>query len=519
MELHDYIRVVWRRKWIIALVFAVCAGGAIFISSRSQPVYSATAKVFIGPRTTRATDAAIQELTFSGDYVSSYAELLHSRPLAERTIERLQIPEAPQTVVGNLTTRVVLNTRIIEVTLTDTDATRAALIVNTLTDTFVNEIQQDYGGKFGVQATVFEPAVKPGGPISPNPGRDGILGGLLGLMLGVGLAVVLEQADTRIRDREQIESKLAPYPVLAEVPKFEAAGHGEFFVLKDPKSPAAEAFRILRTNVQFLAVDQPISRIIVTSPYVADGKTTVSANLSAALAAAGFSTILMESDLRRPTVHEYLGTQSESPGITDVLLGRRTLREAMRTTAAPQLQIVPSGPLPPNPSELLGSQRMVELLEEASSIADVVVLDSPPILPVTDAAALAPRCDGVILVVRAGRTHLERAREALAQFERVGVRVLGIVLNGVEKAGSSYYYYSGYYYSEPKSGKRSSKDSKTFVPPEPKPSEWSSAATNGHSSNGESKPEPKFNELRLDESQEVPTPPPPPSIEAPRTLE
>jgi capsular exopolysaccharide synthesis family protein len=262
----------------------------------------------------------------------------------------------------------------------------------------------------------------------------------------MGVVLTLEQLDTRLRTRDDLERKLKMHPILAEVPPLPDDGNRRsIFIESHPKSAAAESFRILRTNVQFLAVDHAITRVLVTSPFAEDGKTTVSANLAASLAAAGYRTLLVETDLRKPTVHEYF-EMAASPGIADVLLGRRTITEAIRPTRIRDLTVLTSGPLPPNPSELLGSQRMVEILDEASALADVIVLDTPPTLPVTDAAVLAPRTDGVILVLRAGRTQAERAKEAIDQIERVGVRVLGLVLNEAPRAES--YYYSAYYAEE-----------------------------------------------------------------------
>lgn len=440
MELQDYIRVIWRRRWAVVLVFVAFASLSLVFSSMATPTYKATAKVFVGPR----TQATLDDLAFSREFVQSYAELLRSRLLAERTVERLQLDIAPAELVTNLSTRVIPETRIIEVSATTTDPDRSALVVNTLIDTFVTEQQQEFGGRSGAQATAIEPAVRPNSQVSPRPIRNGALAGILGLIAGVGLAVFLEQLDTRVRGREQLERALPGYPVLTEVPQTSIDGRS-MIVQIDPKSASAEAFRILRTNVQFLAVENPISWLLVTSPYAEDGKTTVAVNLAAALSASGFRTLLVESDLRRPTVHEYFN-MAASPGTSDVLLGRKMVRDVVRQTGMRDLLVMTSGPIPPNPAELLGSQRMVDVLEEASNNVDVVVMDSPPALPVTDATVLAPRADGVILVVRAGRTRIEAAREAITQFERVGVRVLGIVLNGTRRESS---YYSSYYSDRP----------------------------------------------------------------------
>lgn len=455
LELRDYLRICWKRRWLILLAVAVAAGAASGLSNQRTPEYLATAKVFIGPRSAAQGNlsAALEELNFSREFVASYAELLRSRPLAEQVVGREGLQTPPKELVKRIKTRIIPETRIIEVSVRDTGATRAQRIANTLVETFVAQVQQEFGGGAGVRASVFEPALRPAAPVSPKPVRDGILGGVLGLMVGVGVAFLLEQLDTTLGSREDVERSLAPLPLLAAIPT--VPGNGavrEAFIERQPKSPAAEAFRILRTNVRFLGVDRPLRTLLVTSPYAEDGKTTVAVNLAASMAAAGLRTLLLETDLRRPVLHDSFDLP-QTPGLTDVLVGAAELAQVVRPTRVARLSVLPSGRLPANPSELLGSRRMVELLREAEGMADVLILDSPPGLPVADASVLAPHTDGVILVVRSGRTHRERARDTVAGFERLGARVLGAVLNDASTTGAYYYYYR-YYHEASEDGER-----------------------------------------------------------------
>lgn len=477
-------------------MFASCAGLALLYSSTRPPVYEATAKILIGPRTVDKTNVAdaLQELTFSRDFLASYAELLRGRALAERVVEQLRLKIPPAVLVRRISANVVQDTRIIQLRVSDQSREGAALIANTAVQTFVSDISEGFGvGSTGVPATIVEPAIPPASRSAPAPMRDGILGGFLGLMIGIGGAVLLEQMDTRLRTREDVERALDPIPVLVTVPELpaELARNRRFAVEADPRGLVSEAFRILRTNVQFLAVDSPIRRVLVTGALAGDGKTTISANLAASLATAGYSTLLMEADLRRPTVHEYIGARP-SPGIAEVLLGRASLDAAVRRTSVDGLSILTSGAIPPNPSELLGSQRMVEIIEEVSALHDVVVLDTPPTLPVTDAVVLAPRTDGVILVVRAGETHRDAVRAAAEQFQRVGVRILGVVFNAASAEASGYgyqHYYDGAYGLEPGRARRRgrNKDVAFETAPPPRPAgagtsaggEWSVGRANG----------------------------------------
>ena len=453
MELRDYLRILWGRRWLIALCLALAAGTALGFSARITPTYAATAKVFVGPRTVEKNDAAavLQELTASQQYVTSYAEILKSRPLAELVVEKTGSPLTASELSEKTETKILPDTRLIEVTVTDTNASRAETYVNQLVDSFVADEGNLFGGGGAITASVFERALKPTDPVSPKPLQNGIIGGLLGLMLGVGIAFVLEQLDTTLRNKEDVEKILAPIPVIASIPLSPTGRERSLFMESDTNSPQAEAIRILRTNIQFFSVDRPVNRVLVTSPFAGDGKTTVASNLAVGMAAVGSSVLLIETDLRKPVLNKMFGGP-QSPGLSDVLSGQSSLSDAIRRTRIPNLSIIVAGPTPPNPSELLGSERMADLINTVSDMVDIVILDTPPALPVTDAAVLAPHTDGVILVVRAGQTHAHKALDVTKNFERHDVRVLGVAINGVEREMDGGYYYRYTYGREEEKG-------------------------------------------------------------------
>lgn len=197
----------------------------------------------------------------------------------------------------------------------------------------------------------------------------------------------------------------------------------------EPRSPAAEAYRMLRTNLEFSSLDHPLKTVVVTSAGANEGKSTVLANLAVALAEAGRTVLAIDCDLRQPTLHEIIGG-AQTPGFTDILLGANQ-DDSIHTTAIPGLSLVPSGPIPPNPAEVLGSARLQGVLDSFRERADILLIDTPPIGLVADAAQLAPRCDGVLLVLRAGRSRREAAQNAQRQLEQVKAHILGIVLNDV----------------------------------------------------------------------------------------
>lgn len=215
----------------------------------------------------------------------------------------------------------------------------------------------------------------------------------------------------------------------------------------DPKSPASEAYRSLRTNVQFAGLDQPCRTIVITSSSAGEGKTTTVANFGIVVAQAGSRVCLIDSDLRRPTLHRMFGLNN-ARGLSSALLEGKAFREIAQQTRVPNLWILTSGPLPANPAELVGSKRMREYMDAATADFDLIICDTPPIISVSDGVALAAQCDGVIIVVRAGAIPDEVVRRAIGQIEAVHGRVLGVLLNSINLRRDSYYYdYYRYYHA------------------------------------------------------------------------
>jgi capsular exopolysaccharide synthesis family protein len=471
MQLRDYLSTIRRHRWLVVFAILATAGAAFAFSSRKPPVYQARARIFIGPRAVQSGDigSALEELTFSREFIASYAELLRSRPLADRVVELDSLPYPAADLTARITTKVLADTRIIEVTVVDGEARRARRIVNTLVQTFVGEGMEELGGAAGVHASVLEPALLPSRPVRPRPPRDAVLGGLLGLAIGTGTAFVLEHLDDTLRSRAQVEAALGPLPVLAALPRTPGSRKRRLVFDRDPRSPAAEAFRSLRTGIRLSALDAPVPRVLVTSPSPGDGKTHVAANLAASLALSGVRTILVGTDLRRPMIHHYLNV-GRSPGVTDVVAGAE-IEQALHECPLANLRLLPAGKACPNPSELLGSQQMADFLDDVSRRAELVVLDAPPALAVTDAAVLGAHADGVVLVLRAGRTKLRWAQETKAIFERAGLPILGVVVNDVDQT-DLYYYYRSYHRTYAKNGsKRAHRRKEKLVFDELRPAE------------------------------------------------
>lgn len=231
----------------------------------------------------------------------------------------------------------------------------------------------------------------------------------------------------------------------------------------DPKSPVAEAYRILRTNIEFSSTDRKIKVILVTSSGPAEGKSTTAANMAIAMAEANRRVLLIDCDLRKPAIHRMFGLVNIK-GLTNILVEGLEYSDITNVTEVENLEVITSGPKPPNPAELLGSQRMKELLDKVREDYDVVIIDTPPVLPVTDAAVLSQYVDGVVLVAGYGLTTFEAAAQAKASLQKVNAKILGVVLNGVptDRRGGYYYYYY-YYYDE--HGRKKKRRSSTMQQP------------------------------------------------------
>ncbi len=374
-------------------------------------------------------------------FASSESSLQAQLAQVEKQIAGLQadIDKLPQTDQSNprldqLETNLALYQQIYSSLLSNYEAVRLARLQNT-----PNVVQ-------------VEPARPATTPIRPKPLTNMLLGGVVGLMIAGATAFLIEYLDTTLKTPEDI-TRVLKLPVIGYVAQVERMvkneSEGAPYVSVQPRSPVAEAFRSLRTNLEFAGVDKPLRTILVTSAGPSEGKTTVAVNLAVVVAQGGKNSILLDADMRRPSVHRCLGLTNRR-GMSDIFKERAPIREAIKLVTqiwrVPHLAAITSGDLPPNPAELLGSARMQQLLTELRDLADIVIIDSPPLL-VTDASVLAARVDGVLLVIEPGRTHAEAAIAMVEQLHRAGARIVGVVLNRIPQ-NRGYYYYGGYpYYS------------------------------------------------------------------------
>ncbi len=312
---------------------------------------------------------------------------------------------------------------------------------------------------------VVDRAEVPKSPVKPKKGQNILLAIVVGLSLGVGLAFFLEYLDSTIKVPEDIKHHLG-IPYLGPVPSFayEGANPGDperkpsedLIAHLTPKATASESYRGIRTGILFSSADSSPQVILVTSAGPREGKTITAANVAITMAQTGGRVVILDCDMRRPKVHKVFET-SRDKGMANILVGSCEVDEAIIATAIPNIDIVPSGPIPPNPSEILGSHRMEGLIKTLRARYERIIIDSPPVTAVTDAVILSRMVDGVVLIIRAGEVHREIIKNALSQLRSVNARLLGAVLNGVEMGRDSYYYYQYYYYYYGEDGEKRKK--------------------------------------------------------------
>jgi polysaccharide biosynthesis transport protein len=313
---------------------------------------------------------------------------------------------------------------------------------------------------------IVDPAEVPKSPVKPKQTQNMLLGLIVGLSLGIGLAFFLEYLDNTVKIPEDIKEHLK-IPYLGPVPVFRAIvdenpgnperrPQGDLVTLSSPKSTASEAYRGIRTSILFSAADTAPRAILVASAAPMEGKTVTASNLAITMVQAGNRVLIIDCDLRRPRLHRIFDVPRDR-GISNILVGNCTIDEATVHAAIPRIDIIPSGPVPPNPSEMLGSQNMTHFMQTVRDRYDLIILDSPPITAVTDTVILSRLVDGVLLVIRAGETHREIIKNSINLLQAANARILGAILNGVEMGRDSYYYYQYYYYYYGEDGERQKK--------------------------------------------------------------
>ena len=449
MTLHDVLRALRKHWWIVLVVTVLCTATTTGLALRATPIYEGTVTFFARTPPSAETSALAGD-QFGQQRVNTYVKLLGSQRLAERVHSMTGVDVSVPDLMKEIDGTADLNTVLLTATVHDSSRERVGTIVTSLATEFpalVKEIETQDAADSQAPVdleVVSGPLVKPY-PVSPVKKLWVGVGLLLGLFLGAALALLRALSDRTVRTEETLR-RVTQEPILGRLPVEEAAKRGRVLIQNDESFARPEAFRQLRTNLQFVDIDKPVSVLVVTSAMAGEGKSSTAANLAVSFAEAGKRVLLVEADLRRPALAEVFGLEG-AVGLTNVLVGQVALQEVVQPWGREGLHFLASGPVPPNPSELLGSQHMVDLIAEARRHYDLVIIDTAPLLPVTDGAIASARADGVLLVVRYGKTRNAEVERAVDLLRAVDARVLGTVLNRIPlRGGVEGYSYRTYRY-------------------------------------------------------------------------
>ncbi len=517
VRLEDYLRVARERLWVVIVAIVIVAGVAVAISLTTTPLYTASAGLVYEKNDldTAVSGFGLHVYDYEKDrtIATALAAISSSESMAEAVKDQLGRSEPASTFKGMVSARSSEGSDLVSIAAVSTDPYMAADVANAYADQFViyrrdtdratvaaarevvreqieslsaADLQSEYGLMLQEKSEtlrileamqdggfrVVRLAAVPGSPYTPRTTRNVILGVLVGLIVGIGVALLLEYLDKRIKDEKTLE-RLSGLPVLASVPAIggkwleSKRGKGTELIVgfEGPRSALLESFRTLRSSLQYFEVSQPLRTIVVTSGLPKEGKTVTTINLAVSLALSGKRVVVLEADLRLPRVAEYLGLENEV-GLSSVLSGQSSVASALQLVimdplscykgAAKEsecemsplhknLYCMTSGPLPPNPAELLGTARMGQVISELAHMADYVLIDTPPLIPVSDALILAGHVDAVVVTARLHSSTRGEIEEVRDMLRKTGARAIGVVAKGM-KAKRGHYYRHGYDY-------------------------------------------------------------------------
>ena len=511
MSLRDYAQVVARRKWIVIAAVVVAIALSLLLSALKTPVYESSAAVLVRARTSDTVFSNVNTAYNDAKRATdTEIKLIESEVVAKRVMKDLGLTEVPPKASGASDG----NTDVVIVTVQHGDPTMAKQLADGYVQAYIevrreqavsglvsagselqkkvtqiqdqidaldkqvadaptdqqqaikdslaaqrrvlvdqqslfkqrlDQLQVDAALATGGAQSVRE-AELPTSPVEPTPVRSAVLAGIVGLLLGLGAAFLLDYLDDSIRTPDELARIGGGPSVLAAVPLVASPDHRPISLSK-PDDLAVESYRGLRTGLLFLGLDDDIKVVQITSSVSGEGKTTTATNLASVVAQAGPRTELVDADLRRPRVHEVFGL-TPTTGLTDALLGASV--DSVVVHHVYNLDIIPSGKVPPNPSEMLGSRQMRELIAALAASYDAVIIDSAPVLPVTDSVALASSVQAVVLVAQSGRSSNKQVSDSIAQLRRVQAPLVGFVLNKLtgRRSRGGYGYGYGYGYAQ-----------------------------------------------------------------------
>lgn len=466
IDLLKLLKALLKRWWIILLFVVFAAGAAYYVTDNYMvPMYSAHTSLFLGKEKDKLGSISIADLQTNDQLVIDYTQIIKSKLCTNEVIKKLNL----KMNVGEFQSRIGVSTiqdsRLFVISFISSDPRLAADVANAMAQVIIEKAADIIEVN---NVKVIDKADVPTAPYGPSKKKNMMTAAMIGFALAAGLIILMELLDHTFKKAEDIERQLGLNP-LGIIPRFagEKRNHNNkakkseelqhigtvsknLISFHDPRSAASEAYRTLRTNLSYSGIDKKIKTIVITSPGVEDGKSTSACNLAVSFAQNGQKVLLIDADLRKPKLRHYFGLLEDN-GLTDILTGKGEFENYITSIKdIVGLSILTSGTVPPNPTELLSTRKMKTLIQELNELYEIVIIDTPPVAELTDAAITATLADGVLLVLSAGETNIELAKKAKKVLENVAVRILGAVMVKVERQGKDRYYY---YYSKKKNVK------------------------------------------------------------------
>ncbi|MCQ1951077.1 polysaccharide biosynthesis tyrosine autokinase [Arthrobacter sp. zg-Y859] len=418
------------------------------LSLSTPPTYAAKSQLFVSTQSSGTVTDLQQGNSFSQARVQSYVKTATTPEVLQPAIDSLGVDATPAELSSTVSATADPNTVLISITAEDSSPVQAAAIAQAVAESLITAVDRletpAQGRESLVRLSIITPATAPSSPTAPNTVLNLLCGLVVGAALGLGWAVFRTRFDTKLRGEQDLR-RVTALPFLGGVAFDSDAQKKPLLTQASHQSPRAESFRQIRTNLQFANVNSKSKLMLVTSSLPAEGKSTTAINLAIAMAQAGQRVVLVDADLRRPTAADYLGLEGRA-GLTTALIGAASVEDLLQPWGDDELYVLTSGQIPPNPSELLGSGSMSRLLGQLELEFDVVIIDAPPLIPVTDASVLAQMVGGVVLVVGANKVKTQDLEKSIGSLNLVGANVVGIVLNLLPTKGPDAYAHSYYSY-------------------------------------------------------------------------
>lgn len=436
LDFRHVLRAFGRFWWLLVLGSLLMAILAYGVSLYQTPMYRAQVTLQVNPvQTSNGLD--YNALLYAERLTQTFQRLVTVRPVLEPVIEELALPYTAEQLAGNVTVQAESDSQLLIIQVSDPDPDRASTTANALATSFATfvadqqAVTADSADVPDAQILVRESSIRPSAPYTPRTTLNVAVGMFTGLVLAAGVVLFIVYLDDTVRSAIDL-SRLNAGPLLASVRKFPKPekGRSHLFVADRPGSDEAEAIRLLRTNIRLASTAQPLGTLAVSSPNASEGTSTIAANLAVAFAQVGLATALVDADVRQPQQHRIFQVENDR-GLTTLLTdANKNWLEVALDTGIHDLVIIPSGAVPPGATaDLLSLTQLSEILEDLKSAFDVVIIDTPPILPVSDALVVASHTDGIVLVCRSGHTKIEALRRSAETLQRGAVRIVGVVLN------------------------------------------------------------------------------------------